>query len=59
MRRKKVSLVKKLFAERPPHRVIIFASSKLKVKDMAIALGRAGFKVGAMHSVWNNRSVTK
>uniref|UniRef100_UPI003FEEE92A DEAD/DEAH box helicase n=1 Tax=Paraprevotella clara TaxID=454154 RepID=UPI003FEEE92A len=46
----KVSLVKKLFAERPPHRVIIFASSKLKVKDMAIALGRAGFKVGAMHS---------
>ena len=46
----KVSLVKKLFAERPPHRVIFFASSKLKVKDMAIALGRAGFKVGAMHS---------
>ena len=46
----KVSLVKKLFAERPPHRVIIFASSKLKVKDMAIALGRAGFNVGAMHS---------
>lgn len=46
----KVSLVKKLFAERPPHRVIVFASSKLKVKDMAIALGRAGFKVGAMHS---------
>lgn len=46
----KVSLVKKLFAKRPPHRVIIFASSKLKVKDMAIALGRAGFKVGAMHS---------
>ena len=46
----KVSLIKKLFAERPPHRVIVFASSKLKVKDMAIALGRAGFKVGAMHS---------
>lgn len=46
----KVSLVKKLFAEQPPHRVIIFASSKLKVKDMAIALGRAGFNVGAMHS---------
>lgn len=46
----KVSLVKKLFAERPPHRVIIFASSKLKVKDMAIALDSAGFKVGAMHS---------
>ena len=44
----KVSLVKKLFAERPPHRVIIFASSKLKVKDMAIALGRAGFKVDVL-----------
>lgn len=46
----KVSLIKKLFAGRPLHRVIIFASSKLKVKDMAITLRRAGLKVGAMHS---------
>ncbi len=46
----KIALVKNLFKERPPHRVIVFASSKLKVKDMAITLKRAGFNVGAMHS---------
>lgn len=46
----KTALVKKLFKETPPHRVIIFASSKQKVKDMAIILRKAGFNVGAMHS---------
>ncbi len=46
----KIALVKKLFEAQPPHRVIIFASSKLKVKDMAVVLKRAGFNVGAMHS---------
>ena len=46
----KTTLLKQIFKERPPHRVIVFASSKLKVKDMAIVLKRAGFKVGAMHS---------
>lgn len=46
----KVALVKQLFKQQPPHQVIIFASSKLKVKDMAIVLKRAGFNVGAMHS---------
>ena len=46
----KITLVKKLFAAQPPQRVIIFASSKQKVKDMAIVLKRAGFNVGAMHS---------
>ena len=46
----KVTLIKKLFAAQPPQRVIIFASSKQKVKDMAIVLKRAGFNVGAMHS---------
>ena len=46
----KVALVKQLFKEQPPHHVIVFASSKLKVKDMAVVLQRAGFNVGAMHS---------
>ncbi len=46
----KIALVKHLFKQQPPHQVIIFASSKLKVKDMAIVLKRAGFNVGAMHS---------
>lgn len=46
----KTALVKYLFKKQPPHQVIIFASSKLKVKDMAIVLQRAGFNVGAMHS---------
>ena len=46
----KIELVKKIFAAQPPQRVIIFASSKQKVKDMAIVLKRAGFNVGAMHS---------
>lgn len=46
----KLKIVKNLFQECPPKRVIIFASSKQKVKDMAIALKNAGYHVGAMHS---------
>lgn len=46
----KTALVKMLFKENPPKRVIVFASSKQKVKDMAIILRKAGFNVGAMHS---------
>lgn len=46
----KLRLVKELFKDRKPERVIIFASSKLKVKDINIALQRAGFNTGAMHS---------
>ncbi len=46
----KIPLIKKLFTLQPPHRVIVFASSKQKVKDMAVVLKRAGFNVGAMHS---------
>lgn len=46
----KAALVKHLFKKQAPHQVIIFASSKLKVKDMVIVLQRAGFNVGAMHS---------
>ena len=46
----KLGIIKSLFQTRKPERVIIFAGSKLKVKDLAIALRREGFNVGAMHS---------
>ncbi len=46
----KVNILKHLFHQQKPQRVIIFAGSKLKVKDLAISLKRAGFVVGAMHS---------
>ncbi len=46
----KLRFLQSLFAQRKPHRVIIFAGSKVKVKDLAISLRRAGFVVGAMHS---------
>ena len=46
----KMGIIKSLFRQRPPQRVIIFAGSKLKVKDLAVALKREGFSVGAMHS---------
>jgi len=46
----KMGIIKSMFKERKPERVIIFAGSKLKVKDLAIALKREGFNVGAMHS---------
>ena len=46
----KMGVLKHLFAEKKPERVIIFAGSKLKVKDMTIAMRRAGYNVGAMHS---------
>lgn len=46
----KLALIKSLFKDKKPERVIVFASSKLKVKDIAIALKRAGFNADAMHS---------
>ncbi len=46
----KLKILKKLFAERKPQRVIIFAGSKVKVKDLNISLLRSGYSVGAMHS---------
>lgn len=46
----KMNVVKQIFAAKPPKRVLIFASSKMKVKDLAIALHRAGFNACAMHS---------
>ncbi len=46
----KLKIVKSLFREKKPQRVIIFAGSKMKVKDLNITLLRSGFSVGAMHS---------
>ena len=46
----KLKAVKWLFSHYPTQRVIIFASSKIKVKDIARALLRKGFNVGEMHS---------
>ena len=46
----KLKAVKWLFTHYPTQRVIIFASSKIKVKDITRALLRKGFNVGEMHS---------
>lgn len=46
----KLRVVKWLFTHYPTQRVIIFASSKIKVKDITRALLRKGFNVGEMHS---------
>ncbi|MDE6335358.1 MAG: C-terminal helicase domain-containing protein, partial [Muribaculaceae bacterium] len=46
----KLPILEHLFKENPPHRVIIFSSSKLKVKELAKSLKRKNLKVGEMHS---------
>lgn len=46
----KLGIIKSLFAETKPEKVIIFASSKLKVKDVAKSLQRMKLNVGEMHS---------
>ena len=46
----KLDIIKHIFLQKKPQRVIIFAGSKLKVKDLNIVLQRDGFNVGAMHS---------
>lgn len=46
----KLRIIESLFAEQKPERVIIFASSKLKVKEVAKALKRLKLSVGEMHS---------
>lgn len=46
----KAIVLKHLFKEQPPHRVILFCSSKQKVKELAILLRRKGFNARAMHS---------
>ena len=46
----KLGIVRNLFAEHTPERVIVFASSKLKVKEVTKALRSMGLNVGEMHS---------
>ena len=46
----KMPILKKLFKDNPPQRVIIFSGSKLKVKTLAREFRRMPFKVAEMHS---------
>lgn len=46
----KLKILENLFAESRPKRVIIFSSSKLKVKELSTTLSRMKFNVAAMHS---------
>lgn len=46
----KDKIVEKVLSDESLDRVILFASSKMKVKELSITLKRKGFNVGAMHS---------
>ena len=46
----KLLIVKHIFEQDSPHRVIIFVGSKKKTKEIAISIIRAGFNARAMHS---------
>lgn len=46
----KLNIIRSLFAEDVPEKVIVFASSKLKVKEVAKALKSRKLNVGEMHS---------
>ena len=46
----KIRLINALFRKQEPKRVIIFAGSKMKVKDLNTSLHKAGYNCRAMHS---------
>ena len=46
----KLDIIKSLFQNQTPERVIVFASSKLKVKEVTQAFHRMHLSVGEMHS---------
>jgi superfamily II DNA/RNA helicase len=46
----KLPIIQSLFSSNAPKRVIAFASSKLKVKEITKSLRRLGLNVGEMHS---------
>jgi superfamily II DNA/RNA helicase len=46
----KLGIIRSLFKDQAPERVIVFASSKLKVKEVTAALRRMKMNVGEMHS---------
>ncbi len=48
--RQKLGIIQSLFQDQAPERVIIFASSKLKVKEVTQAFKRMNLNVGEMHS---------
>ena len=48
--RQKLGIIRSLFAEETPERVIVFASSKIKVKEVTRALKLMKLNVGEMHS---------
>lgn len=46
----KIEIVRSLFKEKKPNKVILFSGSKLKVKEIAKVLKRMGLSAGEMHS---------
>lgn len=46
----KMPILKKVFQDNPPSRVIVFSGSKLKVKNLAREFKKFPFKVAEMHS---------
>ncbi|MDR1330806.1 MAG: DEAD/DEAH box helicase [Tannerella sp.] len=48
--RQKLPILRNLFRQSNPQRVIVFSSSKMKVKELAATLKRLDFNVQAMHS---------
>ena len=46
----KLSIIKELFKDQTPEKVIVFASSKIKVKEVAKAFKHMKLNVGEMHS---------
>lgn len=46
----KLPILEHLFTENPPHRVIVFSSSKQKVKELARFLRKKNIRIGEMHS---------
>ncbi len=46
----KLPILLSVFKTMPPEKVIIFSSSKLKVKELAKALKKEKYKIGEMHS---------
>lgn len=46
----KLPILESIFRNNPPERVIVFSSSKLKVKELAKALRKDNYHIGEMHS---------
>lgn len=46
----KNNIIRHLFAEKSPNKVILFSGSKLKVKELTRTLRKMGLSVGEMHS---------